>query len=144
MFRTRSIIKRLSNRNTRYLTEITGLSFEIRRKDVGKILIKNKGFFELSAIQDTGIDEKKKDKESKSNIVLSKSNPVSKKYLPFHSVDVSGVTTSFTGQYGHDRTEIYFVPVYNGKTTTMRMRTQSVTDWYNCHGTVPNGAYPLG
>ena len=140
MFRTRQLVNKLPKRHIRYLTKITGLPFEITRKDVGKILMNNKGFFERSY----GPEHDKKDKESKSNITISDHDPITKKFLPFHSVDVNNLTTSFTGQYGHDRTEVYFVPVYNGKTTTMQMRTRTVTDWYNCYGEVPGGRYPLG
>lgn len=137
---TRQLSRHTSKKHVRYLTKITGLPFEITRRDVGKILVDNKGFFERTNPGDV----EKKHKESKANIANSDYDPITKKFLPFHSVDVSNLSTSFTGQCGYDRTEIYFVPVYNGKTTTIQTRTRTVTDWCYCHGSVPNGSYPLG
>lgn len=112
----------------RHFASVTGLPFEITREKANETLTKNIGFFEKIG-DDPEVDN------SNNEIVISKKDPIEKKYLPFYSIDIKNLTSEFTGQYGHDRTEMYTYWVYNASTKTMIPMTgyRTVTDWYDCN-----------
>jgi len=97
------------------------------------------GFFEKSG--------NKPDQELKNNeVVISSKDPVIKKYLPFYSVDIQNLRSSFVGQYGHDRWEPYTTWVYNPalKMSLPQTHYRLVTDWYDCQGEVGPIDRPFG
>ena len=118
---------------------VVGLPFEIPRKDANKILSDSVGFYEK--IGD------KPDKDLKNNeIVKSPKDPITKKYLPFYSIDIKNLRSSFVGQYGHDRWESYTIWVFNAalKMSFPQTHCRLVTDWYNCTGEVGPIDRPFG
>lgn len=85
-------------------------------------------------------------KHGSSSVALSDHDPIAARFLPFHAADVRGLASTVHGQYGVDRTEVYYVFVPgDGKTPgRMEMRTRIVTDWYHCQPfTLPPTDYPM-
>lgn len=97
-------------------------TYNITRKELNKILLKSNSFFESSVPRDV-----------LPSAPRFQGDPVSKEYLPFHSVDVRGLVTRYTALYGLERT----VSCGEGKTRT-------VIDWYPCEGTLSSIDYPFG
>jgi hypothetical protein len=64
-------------------------------------------------------------------LVTSPHDPIRARFMPFHSADIRGLTSSVVGQYGIDRTEIYWVWMSTGKNGHQILvpQTRIVTDW---------------
>ena len=100
---------------------INSIPFKIGHTDVCQKLVENKSFFEES---------REIDKDS-----------VKQRYLPFYGGDFRGVTTSYTAKYGIDRSEITFE---HNKSGHLVPKVHTVTDWYDCEGTLHRCDYPFG
>lgn len=109
-----------------------GLPFKLSRRDAEKVLLANKSFLENAGPAES------------TSLALSKGDPIKACFLPFHSAGVRNLTSIVSGRHGHDRVVHEWVPVFDGKNTTMQYRTRVETDWYNCSFTMPLTDYPFG
>lgn len=113
-----------------FSTNFRGLPFRISHEEASKIITGNTSIFE---------------KVSKStSLIVYKGNQIKEKLIPFHSANITGLTSSFSGEYGIDRLETYVYIVSNGKTSTPCVGVRTVTDWHRTSGTLKNIDYPFG
>src|SRR3989338_149875 len=112
---------------------IKGLAFKINKEEATKILTENSSIMEESNINDP-------------SLAVYKNDILEKYYLPFHSLDVSGLTCEYVGEYGIDRREKYVYYTYDTtlKMYIMKTKTITVTDWFRCQGITSKKNYPLG
>ncbi|AYV81663.1 MAG: DnaJ-like subfamily C member 3 [Harvfovirus sp.] len=84
--------------------------------------------------------------KKETQVELFKKDSVSENYVPFHSMDVSGLVSDYEGEYGRDRLETYTTVVYNAASKSMEVQTHTrvVTDWFAARGRLAANDYPLG
>lgn len=110
-------------------TSFIGFPFKISKSDAINILNKNNSIFEQT-----------KDV----NITINNKN-LSQLFLPFQSVSINNVSSSFRGKFGIDKTEPYIYYVYNGKYSSPRVGFRTVIEWHNFAITSPKHIdYPHG
>ena len=114
---------------SRNASQFKGLPFNITNSEATKILTENRKLLERS-----------NNNESKDIIPIDYNTTFKECFIPFHSADISNVSSSFSGKYGIDRIEWYPV-IINGK---LKMQTRIVTDWYLMSGKLSFTDYPLG
>lgn len=111
-----------------YSIDIKALPFKITKKQAENIISENVSMFEKT--------------NNTTALQIYNEDPIKIKFIPFHSMEISKLYSSFVGKYGIDRTETYWY--YNASTKSMQMGTRTVTDWYRCSGTNGPVTYPLG
>ena len=102
-------------------------------EEAGELITRDRSIFEKNpGTKETGL-------------VLYKA-PLKASYVPQHSAHVTGLTSSYVGEYGVDRVEYYTDTEYNSTTKSWESVTRSrvVTDWYDTEGTMPYCDYPFG
>jgi hypothetical protein len=121
--------------NRRAISTLKGLPFKVTRESANELFSGYRRFLEES------YSGRKSDA-----LAIFKCDPVKECFMPFHSADIQEVSSSYTGEYGIDRTEYYTDIEYDSTTQTTKLvtKTRTVTDWYNCKGTLSEIDYPLG
>ena len=104
---------------------VYSLPFKIKRDEASKIF-SQKTFFEKQTINN--------------GLILYNNDRIIETYIPFHSSDIKNLSSSFIGQYGINRIEVYTIFI-NGKIST---QSRIVTDWYHCRGNLCKHDYPFG
>lgn len=117
-------------RGCKRYSHILSLPFKIDKKNVEKILEETKGILEKNT--------------ENIKVVAKKSDPIQKKFLPFHSADITNLGSRFVGKYGIDRVEYYTDIVLMNGNITPQTKSRIVTDWYNISGALDPVDYPLG
>jgi len=119
----------------RFCSTVSALPFVISLNKANEIFVKHHRFLESTPHQ-----------SKSTNLTLFTESPIKQCYLPFHSIDIKNLKSSYEGYYGHDRVEYYTILVYNSATKSMYPQTHSriVTDWYRTTGLIKETNYPLG
>lgn len=120
----------------RFFRDFDGLPFKVTRIETDRTLINNKRILEKTSDQST----------DHALIPYDDDNSVKEVYVPFHSADLSNVTSQFSGRYGIDRVEEYWTVEYDITSKTFRPvhKTTIVTDWYSMKGILEAIRYPFG
>lgn len=105
------------------------IPFKINRKEAESIILNGTSYYEQKILNTT-------------NLQTYNGDPIQKKLIPFHSMEVKNLKSTFAGHYGKDRLEPY--SYYNAATKSMQTGLRVVTDWYNCSGTLRDHDYELG
>lgn len=131
---------RLFNKHTKILIfrqfssrAVDGLPFQYTSEQAIELLQSNKSIFDTTTHQS----------HSSSSLIPYRQQWKSL-YLPFHSVDVRDLKSSYIGEYGMDRQETQWVYVSTGKGGYWTTEEVTVTDWYRCQGSMPCTSYPFG
>lgn len=116
-------------------TKFKGLQFKISREEAIKIITKNTGIFEKTSNPKITIA-----------LTIYKGNLIEEKFVPFHSANITGLETSFHGEYGIDRWETYTYYAYDAalKMVVPKTSVRVVTDWYSTSGGLNKIDYPFG
>ena len=113
-------------------SSLTALPFRLKREEANKFFISKTKLLEIT--------------NTTTGLIKYKSDPIKACFIPFHSVDISNIKSSYIGRYGIDRLETYWTYRYDDSTKTTQpvLRNRIVTDWYNIDGTIKEVSYPLG
>ena len=121
MFFSRKYLVNSNERQLRQFSKIITLPFQISAKQALDNISKQKGIFEK------GIKENNNKSYSKKKLL--------KAYIPFHTGSIHNLASTFVGEYGNDRIEVYITSQSDGKGGRMpAFRTRTVTDWYPVTG----------
>ena len=123
--------------HVRLRSTLTSLPFKINREQVNNIITNDKNYFEKD-------NEHERVTDTKDKLELFKGDPVTRRYIPFHTASVDNMYSSFEGEYGIDRVETYTKYVMKHKVMQPEPHVRIVTDWYRCYGTTIATDYPLG
>jgi hypothetical protein len=130
--RTILLTKRFINTNNYNYNE-KALPFKIDRNSAITKFEANKNFLESTFT-------------NHNNHITFDNDPIKETFVPFYGANVKNVYAVYSGEYGHDRTEIYVYYMYNAATKTMTpyIGTRTVTDWYKCSGETNTTDYLFG
>ena len=132
---SRSNLKKIRKCYCSQNSQFIGLPFKISIEEANKILINNRKIL-----------EKNHNDNTKKLIPYDNTSMVKEYFIPFHSADISNVTSSFKGKYGKDRIEYYISYEYcpSTKITIPKIKTRIVTDWYDASDRLGQKNYPIG
>jgi hypothetical protein len=116
----------------KYFSSITfkALPFKISHKEAEKNIMNDISFFEKTT--------------DSVSVVSYKESPIKEKFIPFHSASILNLSSSYTAEYGIDRSETYIYYAYNGKSLSPHVAVRTVTDWYSISGKLKSTNYPFG
>lgn len=124
------LTRRLITKCGRAYCTLKALPFKITRQQANNIFITQPNFLEPS--------------NNISGLIVSNGDPVKECLIPFHSADINNIYSSYVAEYGIDRTEYYWVPVYDGKRIRIQQQSRVVTDWYRVSGNIYATNYAFG
>ena len=110
---------------------IKTLPFKIDKTRANELFVSENSLFEHSP-------------KKSSALFVQQSNPIKECFVPFHSVGLDNIMSTYVGQYGIDRIETYTTIMIINKVALPVQQTRIVTDWHRVSGTIYSTSYPFG